>query len=114
MMGVLNKNKNKNNLQKEIVLYKRILDEYKISFSDLTTCPTTDEKRMDAKNIAKLISENDLLASIVKEKKKLPVKELKILFINSHKTISKYKKYIIALTLIYMEEFNYLKNYVNL
>jgi RNA polymerase sigma factor len=114
MMGVLHKNKDKNNLQKEIVTYKKILDEYKISFSDLTSCPATAQKRMDAKNIAKLISENDLLASMVKEKKKLPVKELKRLFSNSHRTISKYKKYIIAVTLLYMEEFTNLRNYVNL
>lgn len=120
-MGELHENKveiskkDRSPLQKEIVAYKQLLKEYNITFSDLTnSCPKNVDKRQDAIKVAKLISENNHLSNNIKEKKQLPVKELQKVTSCCHKTISKYKKYIIALSLIYIGEFTHMKDYINL
>ena len=100
--------------QDEIVAYTQLLAEYQISFSDLTNvCPKNAEKRKDVIKIAKLISKHHHLANFVTEKKQLPMKELQKFVACSQKTITKYKKYIIALSLIYVGDFTYMKEYIN-
>jgi len=105
----------KSHMQNEIVAYKQLLDEYKISFCDLTNeCPKNADNRQEAINIAKLISNHHHLATFVKEKKQLPIMELQKFVTCSQKTITKYKKYIIALSLIYAGNFTYMKDYINI
>lgn len=107
-------NRNASQMQKEIVAYNKLLGNYKITFSDLTACcPKNANKRQDAKNIAKLISEKENLTAFLLEKKQIPVKELQKVFSVCHSTMNTYKKYIIALSLIYIGEFTCIKDYIN-
>jgi RNA polymerase sigma factor len=109
-----NSHLSRNQLQKEIVAFQLVLNDYKISFSDLTySSPREAEIRQDAINIAKIISENVHLKSFLLEKKKLPIKELRKFVPTCHKTLKKYKIYFIALALIFIEGFTFLKGYLN-
>ncbi len=104
----------KSDIQKEIVEYNQLLEEYQISFSDLTNyCPKCNTKRQDVIKVAKLISENNKLRTYIIEKKQLPVKELQKLVSDFHQTIEKYRKYMIAVILIYIGDFTFMKNYIN-
>lgn len=105
----------RNKMQKEIVSYNALLESYNLTFSDLTnSCPKNATKLKEVKLVAKIISDNDYLATVIKEKKKLPVKELHKLVSVGQITIRTYKKYIIALSLIYIGDFPNIKNYMNL
>jgi RNA polymerase sigma factor len=103
-----------NSLQKEIVVFKQLLQDYKITFSDLTnSSPQNADIRVEAIKAAKIISENPYLLTLLQDKKSLPAKELKKSPSICRKTLSKYKKYIIALILIFTGEFTFIKDYVN-
>jgi RNA polymerase sigma factor len=105
----------KNQLQKEIVALKLLLNDYKITFSDLTNLsPREAEKRQDAIKVAKIISENVHMMTFLQEKKKLPIKELQKFVPICHKTLKKYRIYIIALALLFIGEFTLIKEYLNL
>ncbi|SET16638.1 RNA polymerase sigma factor [Salinibacillus kushneri] len=102
-------------LKDEVVEYKQLLTELKIKANDLASCcPKNPDTRQEAIKVAKLISENRCLSTYIKKKKKPPLKELKRFPIEYHKTIKKYKKYIIALSIIYIKEFNHIKRYISL
>ncbi|WP_078546784.1 hypothetical protein [Litchfieldia alkalitelluris] len=101
-------------LEKEIAAYIQLLRDYKITFSDLTnSCPKNANHRQEAIKVARLISENNQLATYVKVKKKLPIKEIQKFVSCCHKTISKYRRYVLALTLIYVGDFTNIKDYIN-
>ncbi|MRG87903.1 hypothetical protein [Salinibacillus xinjiangensis] len=101
-------------LSYEIIEYKQLLKGLKIKLNDLTSsCPKNADTRQNAIKVAKLISENTFLSNYIKEMKKPPLKELKKLPIVHHKTIKKHRKYIIAISIIYIMEFTYIKKYMN-
>jgi RNA polymerase sigma factor len=105
----------RNHLQKEIVAFQQLLYDYKITFSDLTnSSPRQAEIRQDAINVAKIISENVHLKTFLQEKKKLPLKGLQKFVSICHKTMKKYKIYIIAFALIFIWGFTLIKEYLNL
>jgi RNA polymerase sigma factor len=100
------------NLQNEISEYKHLLEEFRISFNELTqSCPSNANKRQEAIKLAKIISGNAHLANHLKETKQLPMKELEK-FVSFDKSIRKYHKYIIAMSLIYIGGFTCLKEYL--
>jgi RNA polymerase sigma factor len=102
-------------LQKEIAQYKQLLEQYNITFHDLTYCyPQNEENRYDAIRVAKIISQHKNLATFFIEKKSVPVKELKKYISVSRKTISKYNTYIIAMTLVFIGEFTHINTYIKL
>jgi RNA polymerase sigma factor len=104
----------RNDLQKEIVGFQLLLNEYKISFSDLSnSSPREAEIRHNAVNIAKIISVNVELKALLQKKKKLPIKELQKLLPICPKTLRKYNIYFMALALIFIGGFTLLMDYLN-
>ncbi|MDQ0254829.1 RNA polymerase sigma factor [Evansella vedderi] len=101
------------NIKDEIEEYKKLLKEYKISFNDLTRfCPKDRETRKTAIRIATNIADNKFLAANVINKKQLPLKELKKNFSTCYNIITNYRKYIIAITLLFIKDFSSLRSYI--
>lgn len=97
----------------EIKEYQKFLQEYGITFEVLSSeCPKHIDARENAKIIAKTIAEDEGLRDTLIEKKRLPIKELEGQVSCSRKTIERNRKYIIAIALIYIGEFNALKSYI--
>lgn len=97
----------------EIKDYQKLLYSFGITFEVLSSeCPKHIDARENAKNIAKTIAEHERLRGALVEKKRLPIKELEELVSCSRKTIERNRKYIIAIALIYIGEFNSLKSYI--
>ncbi len=97
----------------EIKDYQQLLLSYGITFQVLSSeCPKHIDARENAKIVAKTIAEHEGLRDVLVEKKRLPIKELEGLVSCSRKTIERNRKYIIAIALIYIGEFNALKSYI--
>jgi len=97
----------------QIEAYQILLKQYGISFKSLSRhCPKHMDARENAKVIAKILVSNDKLSQYLQEKKQLPIKELLQLVSCSRKTIERNRKYIIALSLIYLGKFYALQSYV--
>jgi len=99
--------------REEIIRYQEELASYGISFADLVqNCPRHQDARQRALACARAIANNLLLRRYLEEKKELPLKvltqELKI----SRKTLERHRKYIIALAIIIMGDYEYLKEYI--
>lgn len=105
--------KNKDNVKKEIEEYKNLLATFKITFHHLTTsCPKDMKMKKNAIQTAKLIAEHENLSKQMMTNKKLPIKELKRFSI-CPKFIRSHKRYIMAMTLMYIGEFTSLKSYID-
>jgi len=97
----------------QIEAYKVLLRQYGISFKSLSKHrPKHIDARENAKVIAKILVSNDRLSQYLQTKKQLPIKELLQLVSCSRKTIERNRKYIIALSLIYLGQFRALQPYV--
>ncbi|EKN67821.1 RNA polymerase sigma-I factor [Schinkia azotoformans MEV2011] len=97
----------------EIKDYQQLLFSYGITFEVLSSeCPKHIDARENAKIVAKTIADDVGLRGALVEKKRLPIKELEERVSCSRKTIERNRKYIIAIALIYIGEFNALKSYI--
>jgi RNA polymerase sigma factor len=108
------KKKTENELRKEdIVKFTEILKEFGLSFSDLLEqSPKHADARKNAILVAEILSENDELKEVFLTKKKLPIKQLETQVDISRKTIERNRKYIMAITLILIGDFVFLKDYI--
>ncbi|WP_052342794.1 hypothetical protein [Bacillus sp. EB01] len=101
-------------LQKEILAFTVLLKDFNITFSDLTnSSPKKQEVRQEAKKLAETINTNNSLKTSFLEKKKLPIKQIRNLDSSSKVILSKYNKYVTALTLIYSGKFTLLHEYIS-
>jgi len=97
----------------QIEAYKELLAEYGITFKVLSkNCPKHIDARENAKQIAKILVERPNLAQYLKDKKQLPIKDLLQFASCSRKTIERNRKYIIAVSLIYLGGFKALQPYI--
>ncbi|MBH0169603.1 MAG: RNA polymerase sigma-I factor [Bacillota bacterium] len=97
----------------EIEEYQKLLKTFGLNFKVLSKhCPKHVDARENAKEIARLLAENEELAAFLKEKKQLPIKDLLNMVSCSRKTIERNRKYIIAVSLIYLGDFQALKSYI--
>jgi RNA polymerase sigma factor len=97
----------------EIEEFEKILKKFSITFKVLSkNCPKHIDARENAKKIAKMLAHNESLASFLMEKKQLPIKDLLTMVSCSRKTIERNRKYIIAISLIYLGGFTSLKSYI--
>lgn len=97
----------------QIESYKELLLQYGITFKVLSKqCPKHIDARENAKQIARILVGNEKLANYLLEKKQLPIKELLQYVSCSRKTIERNRKYIIAVSLIYLGGFTALKPYI--
>lgn len=100
--------------KQEIVLYAKRLEEFGIQFRELAEIsPKHKSARERAQQVARTVAENPLLAQHVQTRKELPLKQLERRVNVSRKTLERQRKYIIAITLILLEDFHYLKQYIS-
>lgn len=101
--------------REEIARYTVLLQEYGITFSELiNVSPRHNDARQHAMAAARVIAANPLYRSYLLHKKSLPLKELSTEVTVSRKTLERQRKYIIAITLILIEEFTYLREYIKI
>ncbi|PKR78239.1 RNA polymerase sigma-I factor [Halalkalibacillus sediminis] len=99
--------------QMEIEEYSKKLKEFKVSFSELSRIsPKHQDARETAKNIARIVYENQEIRDYVLSKKRLPIKQLETYVDVSKKTIERNRKFILAIFVLYCEDYTYLKEYV--
>jgi RNA polymerase sigma factor len=99
----------------EIIQYNQVLAQYGISFSELVEIsPKHDDARLRAMSVAWIIAGNVRYRNFLQEKKSLPLKQLEQEVKVSRKTLERQRKYIIAVALVLIGEFHYLKEYINI
>ena len=99
--------------REEIVQFQNILKEFDLSFQDLLEqSPKHADARKNAMLVAKAMVDNENLKLLLLEKKRLPIKHLEDMVDVSRKTIERNRKYIIAIALILIGDYVYLKDYI--
>lgn len=97
----------------EIVHFSELLRTFELSFSDLVeNSPKHADARKNAILIARILVEHTDLRNLLLEKKRLPIKQLEEMVDVSRKTIERNRKYIIAISLILLGDYMYLKDYI--
>lgn len=99
--------------RQEIVQFQKILKDFDLSFQDLVEqSPKHADARKNAMEIAKLLVDDQKLQDYLMEKKRLPIKQLEDIVQVSRKTIERNRKYIMAISLILINDYVYLKDYI--
>lgn len=97
----------------DILEYQEQLSQFDISFSELVElCPKHIDARENAKQIAKYLGSQQEYIDILLQKKQLPMKDLLKSVNCSRKTIERNRKYIIAMALIYIGDYQSLRSYI--
>lgn len=101
--------------QDEIRRYQVLLNRYGISFQELVkVSPKHGDARETAKGIARAIAENPAWAEHLRNNRSLPMREMERegnLGV-SRKTLERNRRYIIAVAILLMENFDHLRDYV--
>ncbi len=99
--------------REEILQFQTILSEFDLSFQDLLEqSPKHVDARKNAMLVAKAMVENEELKNFLLEKRRMPIKQLEELVNVSRKTIERNRKYIIAIALILIGDYVFLKDYI--
>lgn len=99
--------------KEEILLFTQMLQQFNLTFQDLLEqSPKHADARKSAILVAKVVADNEELSNRLLSKKQLPIKQLESLVSVSRKTIERNRKYIIAISLILIGDFVYLKDYI--
>lgn len=99
--------------KEELIRYNKILNEYNLSFVELThTAPKHVDARKTAFQIAQIIADSNELYNYLIKNKRLPLKKIEVLVEISRKTLERNRKYIIAVVLLLNSDFVYIKDYV--
>ncbi|AIE59427.1 RNA polymerase sigma factor SigI [Bacillus methanolicus] len=108
------KKKNEEELRKEeIFQFQQVLKDFGLTFQDLVEhSPKHADARKNAMFIAKTLVEDEELKELLLEKKRLPIKNLEKKVQVSRKTIERNRKYIIAISIILLGDYIYLKDYI--
>ncbi|WP_336769920.1 RNA polymerase sigma-I factor [Bacillus bombysepticus] len=102
-----------NNRKEEILHFHRVLAEFKISFSELVKeSPKHRDTREQVIEIVKIITKEEEMMEELFKKKKLPLKQIEPLVSVSRKTLERHRKYIIAMCIIYVNNYTYILNYI--
>jgi RNA polymerase sigma factor len=97
----------------EIVQFQQVLLEFGLSFDDIVQqSPKHADARKNAIEVAKIIIDNEDLKQYLLDKKRLPIKQLEELVSLSRKTIERNRKYIIAISLVFLGDYMYLREYL--
>ncbi|WP_416149770.1 RNA polymerase sigma-I factor [Salipaludibacillus sp. HK11] len=99
--------------REEIRHFQERLSSFEIQITEVADqCPKHLDARKNMVEISKIIIENEVLLKILMQKKRLPVKQLMSYISMSRKTLERNRKYIIALVIVMMEDYQYLKDYL--
>ena len=98
----------------ELAEYARQLGEYGIQLESLAdVAPRHQDARDHAKEIARLIAGDERMSGYLLERKQLPLRELEARGDMKRKTLERHRKYIIAITLILLGDYDELNGYVH-
>lgn len=99
----------------EILEYQQELQKFDLSFEKLVkNSPKHKDTRKECVSIANIICKDDDLKDTLLNTKKLPLKKLEGKVSVSRKTLERNRNYIIAIVIIYTNNFSYLKEYLSL
>lgn len=103
------------NINQELVDEIRILTEalkvFDIDFLGLSEeSPKHEEVRLEVQQLAISLSEDDYMVQKIYDKKHLPIKEIALKYNQPQKRIKRFKKYIIAIIIIMMEELDLIQS----
>jgi RNA polymerase sigma factor len=102
-----------NKRREEILSFQEQLAHYKLSFHELVEhSPKHEDARLNAIKIANTVVSSKEIVDYLIEKKRLPLKKLEKKVNVSRKTIERNRKYIIAISLILMGDYVYLRDYL--
>lgn len=97
----------------EIIHFSNVLRDFGLSFEDLVKqSPKHADARKNAMKVAVALVKQEEMQQFLIEKKKLPIKQLEDEVKVSRKTIERNRKYIIAISLILMGDYFYLRDYI--
>lgn len=99
--------------REEIMRFTGMLSEFDISMEELVDLsPKHQDARENAMEVAKIIAARDELKSYLLTKRSLPLKALMNHVTVSRKTIERQRKYIIAMSLVLIGDFEMLQDYI--
>lgn len=99
--------------KEEIIHFQKVLIEFGLTFSELLeNSPKHADARQNAMLVAKTLVEEEGLIQVLFDKKQLPIKQLEAKVDVSRKTIERNRKYIIAMAIILVGDYLYLKDYI--
>jgi len=99
--------------KEEILQYSRCLMDYGITFAELVELsPKHEDARRRAMEAARMMAMDPEMREYFLRKKELPLKQLAEMVDVSRKTLERQRKYIIAIALVFIHEYKYLKDYV--
>lgn len=100
--------------KEEIIIFTKKLAEFGISFQELVSIsPKHEDARIRAMDAAKIIAADKAMTNHMITKKELPLKLLETQVEISRKTLERQRKYIIAIVLILINDFEYLRQYIS-
>lgn len=100
--------------REELTEYARQLAQYGIELEALAdSAPKHVDARENAKQVARLIAADARLSAFLRERKQLPLRELEARSDMGRKSLERHRKYIIAITLILIGDFDQLHEYVS-
>ncbi|KMK96728.1 RNA polymerase sigma factor SigI [Rossellomorea marisflavi] len=99
--------------REEIMQFTKQLEEYNLTFEDLIDAsPKHEDARVNAINISRIVVEEMEFKDYLLAKRRLPIKKLEKTVSVSRKTIERNRKYIIAMCVILMGDYVYLRDYL--
>ncbi|UOQ86681.1 RNA polymerase sigma-I factor [Gracilibacillus salinarum] len=99
--------------KQEIMELSKQLQDYKISFAELTVIsPKHRDARESAVSAAKILVDDDTLKEYVLRKKRVPIKKLLKVVPVSKKTLERNRKYILTVFIILTGDYIYLREYL--
>ena len=99
--------------KEEILQFNEKIHQYDLSLKDLIHySPKHADARKNAIMVAKILTENESLKNSLIKNKRLPMKQLESCVPLSRKTLERNRKYIIAISLILIGDYVYLKDYL--
>jgi len=101
------------NRRYEIEEFRQVLEAHGISFKELAAgCPKHRDARERAIEIARLVAADESMRASVEQRHELPLKTLAAIPGIRRKTVERHRRYIMAVTLVLVHDFPYLKEYV--
>ncbi len=98
----------------ELMAYNHELSQYGLSFDELArVAPRHRDARDSAKEVARVLAADAAMRKRLSESKQLPLRELEARTGVSRKTLERHRKYIIAVALILMGDYEHLSDYVS-
>jgi RNA polymerase sigma factor len=99
--------------QHEVLAFTDELRAFGVTMSDLLhSAPTHRDARDNCQQVARVLSEDPGMREYLRQRKQLPLRELAERARLGRKSLERHRKYIIALALILMGDYEYLAGYM--